>query len=576
MKQKFFSSFQKRISLSFVLLCTLFALLTTLLATATLYQVYDDQTGERLDFEQAQLESALERMTLDVNDFINSLIIQLNSDAGISLSSIASSSRQELRDMEYLMGVANNNLMLLSDVSSINILLSNGALYTAAENRPTTFRWADKGFLTGMQELPITTRGSFESLESQDYPADTRFYCKELRDIVMNQKVGVIFLEVRAETLRRYCVSENNSAVVISDQYGRIVTQTGDFCPTGRQFAPEAAEGQLRDANGAVWLYRSGSVSSGWQVTCLLDQQQALRPIYRMLLLLACIAALVLLVMAATAMAMARRLARPIRHLSEHMLSCTGALPLPVEPYQGGDEIAALYSSFNSMLQQNKRLFEDYKKEQKKKQQIELQLIQSQIKPHFLYNTLDTIYCLSAMGRTEEAGRVTKALADYYRLVLNSGQEWICIQQELTALERYLTIMQVRWPELRYELECDPALCEQRIPKLLVQPLVENSIQHGIRPRKGGGTVRVRALGGEDGSMELWVMDNGCGMTDQQFAQALRGERPGQTGEASFGLHSVARRLQLFYGPGSRIVLEKQDAWTIVKLLIKPGEARNV
>ena len=121
MKHTIFSSFQKRVSFSFVLLCALFILLTTLLAGATLYRVYQDQTGERLAFEQAQLKASLDKMAVSMNDFTNSLIIQLNNNAGVSLSAIAASSEPELQDMEYLMRVTSSNLTLFSDVSSINI-----------------------------------------------------------------------------------------------------------------------------------------------------------------------------------------------------------------------------------------------------------------------------------------------------------------------------------------------------------------------------------------------------------------------------------------------------------------------
>lgn len=577
MKHTIFSSFQKRVSFSFVLLCALFVLLTTLLAGATLYRVYQDQTGERLAFEQAQLKASLDKMAVSMNDFTNSLIIQLNNNAGVSLSAIAASSEPELRDMEYLARVTSSNLTLFSDVSSINILLNNGALYTAAENELITFRQTDEAFLTAMQALDISTKGTFLDLSALGYPATTRFFCKELRDITTNETVGLVFLEVRARSLQEYCISENSSAVIISDQDGSVIAHSGSFVLPEEGFSPSAAQGQLQDAEGSTWLYRSGVVSlAGWHVTCLLNTRQALLPIYDMLTLLTAAALLVLLVMSGVAMLIARRLARPIEHLSRHMSNCTGAMPLPVEPRTDGDEIAVLYSSFNSMLLQNARLFEDYKREQKRKQTIELQLIQSQIKPHFLYNTLDTIYCLAGMGRTDEASRVTKALADYYRLVLNSGQEWISVRQEMTALNRYLTIMKVRWPELEYSLECDPALEEVTIPKLLLQPLVENSIQHGIRPLHRGGTVRVVARTAPEGVVELCVMDNGCGMTEEQFAQALRGKRSGRTDEASFGLHSVERRLALFYGTHSQLVLDRQDGWTVVKLRIEPGEARDV
>lgn len=573
--KKWFGSFQKKIIISFVLLSSAFVLLTTVIAGIVLVRGYETQTGERLAFEQRQLLATLHRVAGSANDCANRIVIQLNSDKRISLSEIAQSSQSELASMEFLLGVAKNNLRLLPDINSINILLANGFLYTAAENQPVSFYCASESFTNALLQLPITAKGGFCRLDSAGYDPATLFYCKQLRDITTNRAVGIVYLEILPQTLENYCQTGQGSAVVLTDSAGTILAKTGAIDTQGTFAVPTPPEGRLRVEN-TTWLYRTGTVPrSGWQLTCLLDESVSLTEISRGILWLALACLVLLSIMTLLTVVIARTLSRPVQELSAHMISSTGNLPVPISPPHQDDEIATLYANFNSMLEQNRQLFTHFKAEQKQKIRTELALVQSQIKPHFLYNTLDTIYCLAHMNRAQEAGEITKALADYYRLVLNSGEERITVERELCGLQQYLAIMQVRYRGmLQYRMACDERAKQVPIPKLLLQPLVENAIYHGIKPKQQPGTLDI-SVRWEDDAVVFSVSDDGVGMTQQQFAQALRGEKRTEDGE-TFGMHSVARRVQLFYGENSRLSLTQENGLTCVSITIYPSEVRDV
>lgn len=164
-------------------------------------------------------------------------------------------------------------------------------------------------------------------------------------------------------------------------------------------------------------------------------------------------------------------------------------------PVTTQDETGLIATVFNSMVQQIKELLKAITEEQGRKREYELALIHAQIKPHFLYNTLDTIYVLNDLGLNEEARDTTKALADFYRVVLSKGSELIPLADEIDNVRDYLNIMQVRNPDvLRYEIDIPIELENVMVPKLSLQPLVENAIYHGLKPR----AVRINCHPGKE------------------------------------------------------------------------------
>ena len=155
-------------------------------------------------------------------------------------------------------------------------------------------------------------------------------------------------------------------------------------------------------------------------------------------------------------------------------------------PVTTKDEIGELAGVFNEMLQRIEYQMENIRQVQKEKRKYELALIQAQIKPHFLYNTLDLIYIFCQMKNTQGAAKVTKAMADYYRTSLSSGREIINIGEEVKNISSYLLIQKERYSnKIDFQIEVDPSIYHYAIPKMTLQPLVENAIYHGLKTRKG-------------------------------------------------------------------------------------------
>lgn len=231
------------------------------------------------------------------------------------------------------------------------------------------------------------------------------------------------------------------------------------------------------------------------------------------------------------------------------------------------DEVGTLSQVFNEMIEKISDLLERVRSEQKKKREYELAMIQEQIKPHFLYNTLDLIYVLCSTGNASEGAKTTKALADYYRTSLSNGNEIITIKEELKNIENYLYIQKERYSDIiDFKLEVDSGIYCCSILKMTLQPLVENAIYHGLKEKDDKGYIIVSGQMEED-FVRLEVLDNGVGMDENQFQTLLQEES--QNSRRHFGLRSVHERLQLYFGENYGITVQsKKNEGTKVTIRI--------
>lgn len=236
------------------------------------------------------------------------------------------------------------------------------------------------------------------------------------------------------------------------------------------------------------------------------------------------------------------------------------------------DELAILSTSFNEMVERIETLVEDAKMEQIKLRAIELQLLQEQINPHFLYNTLDTIVWLAETGENEQVILMVNALSDFFRTGLSNGHDIVSVKDEGKHVESYLKIQQFRYQDImRYTVDITPELSECRIPKLTLQPLVENALYHGIKNKRGKGTINV--LGRRIGEfMVLTVKDDGIGMdaeTLRSLHMLLEGQERNTEDGHGFGLKNVLQRIQLTYGNDYGIEINSQlGQGTEVKVIL--------
>lgn len=214
------------------------------------------------------------------------------------------------------------------------------------------------------------------------------------------------------------------------------------------------------------------------------------------------------------------------------------------------DELNRLTENLNTMAGKILGLMNENIREQQNLKKAEMKTLQAQITPHFLYNTLDTIVWLAEDCKTDEVIEITKALSRFFRISLSRGHEWITVKQEMEHVESYLFIQQVRYRDiLNYEVAYDPQMAETPCLKLILQPIVENAIYHGIKNKRGRGHL---SIGGkiEGGRMIFTISDDGIGMTPARLAEVQQeldaADRPEEL-VSVYGLYNVSKRLKLYY-----------------------------
>ena len=231
------------------------------------------------------------------------------------------------------------------------------------------------------------------------------------------------------------------------------------------------------------------------------------------------------------------------------------------------DELDTLASNLNTMTEQIDVLIKKNMEEQKNFQKAEMKALQAQITPHFLYNTFDTIVWLAEEEHTDQVVKITKAFSDFLRISLSRGHEWITVAQELEHIKNYLTIQKIRYADiLNYEIDADESLMEYKIIKLVLQPLVENAIYHGIKNKRGRGLLKVRIHYSDDSHSAICftVEDNGAGFTEERLGQVRNELRTGSQDSEKlssvYGLYNVNKKLKLYYGEQTQgIVIESES-----------------
>jgi two-component system sensor histidine kinase YesM len=223
-------------------------------------------------------------------------------------------------------------------------------------------------------------------------------------------------------------------------------------------------------------------------------------------------------------------------------------------------ELDELTDSLNTMVEKLGEQIEQNIQKQQNLQKAEMKALQAQIAPHFMYNTLDTILSLAEDGQNEEVVTTTLALSNFFRLSLNKGRDWVSVAEEKSHVESYLAIQKMRYGAiLDYEIDMDEDILHESMLKILLQPLVENAIYHGIKKTRRQGFIRLRGMDDGD-SLIFTVEDNGLGMHEDELNKLRENlsHYDVSNPEMGFGLYNVFKRIQLYYEIDTGLIVESE------------------
>ncbi len=264
------------------------------------------------------------------------------------------------------------------------------------------------------------------------------------------------------------------------------------------------------------------------------------------------------------------KIVSPIEKLTASMKKSKEGYLYRVSMDSGIDEINILKDSYNDMLVEINRLLLEVVEKERGVQQAKFEVILEQINPHFLYNTLETIGYLALDSTGEDVYDAIVSLGDFYRSFLNNGDEMITVQKEVDMVRNYMKLQRLRYEDIfeeQYDIE--PSVLEYKIPKLLLQPLVENALYHGIRLKGEKGIIKISAQREAD-LLVIAVYDSGIGMTQEKIEEVLKEEKEG------FGLKKTLQRVSYLYNKETPYRIEsKVGYYCKIELLIPLTESEE-
>ncbi|WP_379129378.1 histidine kinase [Paenibacillus sp. sgz500958] len=279
--------------------------------------------------------------------------------------------------------------------------------------------------------------------------------------------------------------------------------------------------------------------------------------------------AVVILCVIIVSVLMSALIASPIRNLERTVKQVgEGDLNTPID-VSGAYEVEQLSKRFNLMLQRIRQLMDQIIYEQETKRKGELEVLQSQINPHFLYNTLNSVIRLAERGKTDEVVTMIQSLSRFFRISLSKGKNIITVQEELDHVRHYLVIQSFRFKnKFRYEISAQEEVLQCQTMKLILQPIVENALYHGIEMMPDEGFISIRAELA-DKNVVITVRDNGLGMSQETLNGILTGGS--KSGGSGVGVRNVNERIGLYFGRGYGLSFESEIEEGTTVIIVFPA-----
>lgn len=428
--------------------------------------------------------------------------------------------------------------------------------------------------------------GAYVALNGSDafrQQAPTRFisHIRVVNDLESQKPIGAVLINIAEDIfIKAYSEIAKNYAteIVILDEKNRTVIASNEALAERAVHIVQKAGGRqsysdLNRSAGALYSYVEMADYS-WKIISMIPYGEIKRE-SRIFITAGfiSIAVIALLVMAGS-LIITRMITRPINILVSTMKDISSRRLDKACFETSIPEFIRLRDGYNLMTEEIHSLLNKVIQEETFKRRAEMNFLQEQIKPHFLYNTFDSISSLALMGRNQDVYRMMSALGSFYRISLSKGKEIITVREELETVKNYLAVLQYRYPHL-FTVECraEPETLEMPILKLVLQPFAENAVYHGLKPKNEPGTILLTTRSTEKG-IELTIEDDGVGMDEKIGERALQNREP--TG--SFGIWGTLQRLRLYYEKNDLVAFySREDGGTrvIITLPLKGGESHG-
>lgn len=531
-------------------------------------------TGIVHETVETQAKEINKQIVLNFESYINSIIETANY---IQFGSVDLDAEQDAQTIDALFQM---NTDIKKDMVSIFLFDINGRKIAGPTLEfATGGSVADKEwFLTALRRPEIynfsTEQGSSvaESRTEQVITVSKAIRFKKAG----REESGVLLLELNYDMItdlaRKTNLGEYGHLMILDDQ-GRLLytSETGEPRMTVLS-AKEASSIFLGSRRVTLWntdmfINVNTLIQTRWLIATVSNINGIRNAVKRLALIIVLIYSISIAICATVAAIISVQVSRPVSQLKTAMLKIEEGDFSRQVSVSGQTEIVSLAHSFNAMTEKIRELMARLVSQQREKRKMELQVLQNQINPHFLYNTLDSIVWLAEHDRNKDVITTVVSLAHFFRIGISKGETFIPVGNEISHVRNYLTIQSIRYVnKFSYDIKVDNRLLGYRVMKLVLQPIVENAIYHGIGDEDDG---KIQITGTiENGYMMFRVWNSGYGISEEKIREMYETMK-GSPDRPSVGIRNVYQRLKLYYGDAAEVIITSiQDESTTVSLRI--------
>ncbi|BBI33430.1 cache domain-containing sensor histidine kinase [Cohnella abietis] len=555
--------------LSFLLLTSILVPLLSLgffvyETAAMLTEEKSKQTGMNL---LRQIDTNLEFVLQDVEGMSVFLIGQKDIQSYLDKDGIYGNKQTEI------IGFLTNLLFSKEYISDITIYPQNGLSLLSTSTILHSGYYDKNG--QNRHQFPAKSTKAWTSLYENKTTLGLKkviSFIRPIRDTNTFQEKGTLMISIDEEAISKYLKRSNiesSGFVVLLDNENRVIS--GSQRTWLNRYITEFYPGiEFNDGESGFGNYGAGTDKQtvlyytvpkvGWKLVGFIPFREYTAQNRYVLLVTAAAVGVAIVLIAALILFFVQRVTRPLLSLTNYLRQVNPDEPFPTYTVTSYDEVGQLMHSYNKLSDRIERLTEQVKINESRKKEVDILALQSQINPHFLYNTLSSIHWMSLMNKDQKTAEMVSSLGDFLRFSLNQGLDYTPVKQEVDHARNYVRIQSIRYPD-KFDVHflIDPAMLDHKMLKLLLQPLIENALIHGLQKQEGKGKMYVHA-GIQGDRLIFAVQDEGIGMdqdTLRKIEAGLNDTVEPHSGErGSYGLSNVHQRLLLHYDSESGLHIQ--------------------
>ena len=506
--------------------------------------------NKEIEYTNKNVMSTSRYITLYVEKLQNIInLLSVNADVRNFLTLGNNNSKKSIEKMVY--SILDNN----KGIKNITVIGKNGSIISSDKNNDMKISanmMKEKWYVDAINNSDMPVFNPVRKDEDSSMNSNSWFLSIS-RDIKNSkgENLGVIVFDIKYEMFERYLRSNafgRQSDSIIIDNHGNVIYYRDVKCFADKKCLTKFSE---KNKNKDTYLYETQIENTNWNLRSLANTNDlvTLKKNFSHIVIIIFLVSLAF--SSIITFIVITKILRPLIKLENHMQNFENNLREFHLSEKTGYEIQNLVEHFNVMVEKIKYLRE-----------YEIKALHSQINPHFLYNTLDTIIWMAEFEDNEKVISITKSLANYFRLSLSNGHEKIPLKDEIMHTKEYLFIQKQRYEDkLSYFFNIeDESLLSIEVPKIIIQPIVENSIYHGIKNLSGNGIITIDVYR-QNSTVNISVKDNGIGFEKaKQFKKSKTG---------GVGFQNVDKRIKFYYGKNYGVFINKDNKTEGAEVIIK-------